>query len=135
VLENLAPDSLPRLLRRCAVSALVVGGAIFVIAVFFVPVAGAGGFLVGTGLSLLNLRLLARNLVRVEVPEGGATKMVRRRIRSNTLSRLAGLTIIVGVSLWLSFPLGVGIVSGLAVYQLVFVASVYRTVIAQGGAE
>jgi hypothetical protein len=135
VLHDLAPDSLPRLLRRCALSAVIVGVVGFIVAAFIAPVAGALGFAIGTGLALLNMRHLANQVTRLEVVEGATTKQVRRRLHTKTLSRLAAVTAVVVIALWISFPLGMGIVSGLVLYQVVFVANVVRTVAAQGGIE
>jgi hypothetical protein len=48
---------------------------------------------------------------------------------------LAALTVIVLAMLWLNAPLGIGIVSGLVIYQIVFVFSVLRVVANQGGVQ
>jgi hypothetical protein len=135
VLNELAPDSLPRLLRRCALTGVLVDVVGFVIATFIAPFWGAFGFAVGTGLALANMRFLAHQVLSIEVVEGSTTKQVRRRLRTKALTRLATATAVVVVALWISGPLGMGIVSGLVVYQVVFVANVFRTVATQGGIE
>jgi hypothetical protein len=135
VLHDLAPDSLPRLLRRCALSAIIVGVIGFILAACFAPVAGALGFAIGTGLALLNMRHLASQVTRLEVVDGATTKQVRRRLHTKTLTRLGAVTAVVALALWISVPLGMGIVAGLVLYQVVFVANVVRTVAAQGGLQ
>ena len=135
MLNDLAPDSLPRLLRRCALSGSIVGVVGFVAATFIAPFWGALGFAVGIGLALANMRFLAHQVLSIEVVDGSTTKQVRRRLRTKALTRLMAATAIVALALWLSGPLGVGIVSGLVVYQVVFVANVFRTVATQGGIE
>lgn len=135
MLNDLSPDSLPRLLRRCALSGTIVGVVGFVVATFIAPFWGALGFAVGIGLALANMRFLAHQVLSIEVVDGSTTKQVRRRLRTKALTRLMVATAIVVLALWLSGPLGVGIVSGLVVYQVVFVANVFRTVATQGGIE
>ena len=55
------------------------------------------------------------------------------RLRGFTLVEIMTL-VILGV-VWLYAPLGIGIVSGLVLYQIVFVINVMRVVANQGGFE
>jgi hypothetical protein len=135
VLENLPTDTLPRLLRRTTLSAVVVGAAGFLVAIFLAPAMGALGLVLGMGLAVLNFRQLARRSSQVEMQGEQNTKAVRRQLGSNTIVRLGALTAIVLVLLWLDTPLGVGIVSGLVLYQIVFVLNVFRVVANQGGVQ
>jgi hypothetical protein len=50
-------------------------------------------------------------------------------------ARLAVVTVVVLALVWLNAPLGIGIVSGLVIYQIVFVINVMRVVASQGGPE
>jgi hypothetical protein len=43
--------------------------------------------------------------------------------------------VVVLVLVWLDAPLGIGIVAGLVLYQIVFVINVMRIVVNQGGIE
>ncbi len=43
------------------------------------------------------------------------------------------MTVVVLAVVWLNAPLGIGIVSGLVLYQIVFVVNVFRVVANQGG--
>ncbi|HEY1825495.1 MAG TPA: hypothetical protein VGG21_05995 [Acidimicrobiales bacterium] len=135
MLENLPTDTLPRLLRRTTLSAVVVGAAGFLVAIFLAPAMGALGLVLGMGLAVLNFRQLARRSSQVEMQGEQNTKAVRRQLGSNTIVRLGALTAIVLVLLWLDTPLGVGIVSGLVLYQIVFVLNVFRVVANQGGVQ
>jgi len=45
------------------------------------------------------------------------------------------MTVVVLLAVFLNAPLGIGIVSGLVLYQLVFVVNVMRAVTSQGGVE
>jgi 4-hydroxybenzoate polyprenyltransferase len=136
VLENLPTDTLPRLLRRTTLSAIAVGAVGFLIAIFIAPpTAALGGVAVGIALAIVNFRQLVRQTGLVEVKGEQNTKVVRRQLGGRTAARLAALTVIVLAMLWLNAPLGIGIVSGLVIYQIVFVFSVLRVVANQGGVQ
>jgi hypothetical protein len=68
VLENLPTDTLPRLLRRTTLSAIIVGAAGFLVAIFVAPPLAALGVLLGTGMAILNLRFLDSQAVKVDWP-------------------------------------------------------------------
>jgi ABC-type transport system involved in multi-copper enzyme maturation permease subunit len=135
VLENLPTNTLPRLLRRTTLSAIAVGAVGFLIAIFIAPPTAALGVAVGIALAILNFRQLVRQTGLVEVKGEQNTKVVRRQLGGRTAARLAALTVIVLLMLWLNAPLGIGIVSGLVIYQIVFVFSVLRVVANQGGVQ
>lgn len=133
MLENLPTDTLPRLLRRTTLSAIAVGAVGFLIAIFIAPPTAALGVAVGIALAIANFRQLVRQTGLVEIKGEQNTKVVRRQLGGRTAARLAVLTVIVLAMLWLNAPLGIGIVSGLVIYQIVFVFSVLRVVANQGG--
>ena len=135
MLENLPTNTLPRLLRRTTLSAIAVGAVGFVIAIFIAPPTAALGVALGVALAIFNLRQLVRQTGLVEVKGEQSTKAVRRQLGGRTAARLAALTAIVLVMLWLNAPLGIGIVTGLVIYQIVFVFSVLRVVANQGGVQ
>ena len=135
MLENLPTDTLPRLLRRTTLSAIAVGAVGFLIAIFIAPPTAALGVAVGIALAIGNFRQLVRQTGLVEVKGEQNTKVVRRQLGGRTAARLAALTAIVLAMLWLNAPLGIGIVSGLVIYQIVFVFSVLRVVANQGGVQ
>ena len=133
MLENLPTNTLPRLLRRTTLSAIAVGAVGFLIAIFIAPPTAALGVALGITLAIFNFRQLVRQTGLVEVKGEQNTKVVRRQLGGRTAARLAVLTVIVLAMLWLNAPLGIGIVSGLVIYQIVFVFSVLRVVANQGG--
>ncbi len=135
MLDNLPTDTLPRLLRRTTLSAIVVGFVGFVVAVFVAPPLAALGVVVGVVMAIMNLRFLDGQAAKVELRGEQSTKAVRRQLGSKTTVRLAIMTVIVLVVVFLNAPLGIGIVSGLVLYQIVFVANVLRIVTSQGGVE
>jgi hypothetical protein len=135
VLENLPTNTLPRLLRRTTLSAIIVGFAGFVVALFVAPPLSALGLIIGVGLAIVNLRFLDRQAARVELQGEQSSKAIRRQLGGRTVGRLAVVTVIVLALVWLDPPLGIGIVAGLVLYQIVFVFNVMRVVANQGGVE
>ena len=131
MLENLSPSTLPRLLRRTVLSAIVAGAIGFVIGVMIAPLAGLG-VVIGVGLAILNLRFLDRQVARVEIKGEQNTKALRRQLGSNTMGRLAMMTVVAIGALVLDTALGIGIVAGLVIYQIVFVVNVLSVVAKQG---
>ena len=136
VLENLPASTLPRLLRRTAISALAVGIVGFLVAFVVASALAALGVALGVALAVVNLRLLDRQAARVEVgSEVKSTRAVRRQLGGRTAGRLMVVTVVALSLIWLVAPLGVGIVVGLVLYQIVFVVNVLRVVASQGGVE
>ena len=122
---------MPRLLRRTVLSAIVAGAVGFVVGVMIAPLAGLG-VVIGVGLAILNLRFLDRQVARVEIKGEQNTKAVRRQLGGNTMSRLAIMTVVAIGALVLDKALGIGIVAGLVIYQIVFVINVLSVVAKQG---
>jgi len=83
-------------------------------------------------MAILNLRFLDKQVAKVEIQGEQTTKAMRRQIGGKTISRLALFTVIVLAALYLSTPLGIGIVAGLVLYQIVFVVNVARVLASQG---
>ena len=133
MLENLPTNTLPRLLRRTTLSAIAVGVVGFVVAIFIAPPLAALGVALGVGLAIVNLRFLDRQAANVELRGEQSTKAVRRQLGGKTTGRLIVLTIVILGFVWLNAPFGIGIVSGLVLYQIVFVVNVLRVVANQGG--
>jgi hypothetical protein len=134
VLENLPSDTLPRLLRRTTLSTLIAGTIGFIIAMFIAPLA-ALGVIIGVAMAVVNLRFLDGQAAKVELRGEQSTKAIRRQLGGKTASRLAIMTAIALAAVFLNAALGIGIVSGLVIYQLVFVVNVIRVVSSQGGVE
>ena len=107
----------------------------FVVAILVAPALSALGLVLGVGLAVLNLRYLDRQAAKVELKGEQSTKAVRRQLGGKTTGRLAVITLIVLALVWLDAPLGIGILAGLVLYQIVFVLNVMRAVAGQGGVE
>jgi hypothetical protein len=135
VLENLPTDTLPRLLRRTTLSAVIAGVLGFLVAVFVAPPLAALGVVLGVVMAIMNLRFLDGQAAKVELRGEQSTKAVRRQLGGKTTGRLLVMTVVVLVAVFLNAPLGIGIVSGLVLYQLVFVVNVMRVITGQGGVE
>ena len=135
MLENLPTDTLPRLLRRTTLSAVAAGAVGFIVALILAPALAALGLVIGVGLAILNLRFLDAQAAKVELRGEQSARAVRRQLGSKTTLRLAAMTLVVIVVVLLNAPLGIGIVAGLVIYQIVFVVNVMRAVAGSGGIE
>ena len=131
MLENLSPSTLPRLLRRTVLSALAAGAVGFLIGEIINALAGLG-VVIGVGLAILNLRFLDKQVAKVEVKGEQSTKAVRRQLGGNTVGRLSIMTVVAIGALVVNKALGIGIVAGLVIYQIVFVINVFSVVAKQG---
>jgi hypothetical protein len=116
-------------------SAIIVGFVGFIVAIFVAPPLAALGLVIGVGLAIVNLRFLDRQAARVELQGEQNSKAIRRQLGGKTVGRLAVMTVVILLLVWLDAPLGIGIVAGLVLYQIVFVANVLRVVSNQGGVE
>ncbi len=135
MLDNLPTDTLPRLLRRTTLSAVAAGAVGFIVALILAPALAALGLVIGVGMAILNLRFLDAQAAKVELRGEQSAKAVRRQLGSKTTLRLAAMTLVVIVVVLLNAPLGIGIVAGLVIYQIVFVINVMRAVAGSGGIE
>jgi hypothetical protein len=133
-IEHLDATVLQRLLRRTTVLSLIVGGIAVFCALLFGSPLGAVGIVVGLGMAIVNLRFLDAGVAKVEGTGEGSGKVLRRMLRTKTAWRLAAITVIAIAALLLSLPLGMGIVIGLVVFQILFVIAVARIIFVQGGA-
>lgn len=133
MLEDLPTNTLPRLLRRTTLSALCVGVVGFFVAIFVAPPLAALGVALGVAFAIVNLRLLDRQAAKVELRGQQTGKAVRRQLGGKTTGRLILMTVVALLFLWLNAPLGIGIVTGLVLYQIVFVLNVLRVMSNQGG--
>jgi hypothetical protein len=135
VLENLPATTLPRLLRRTAVSAVIAGFLGFLVALFVAPPISALGVAIGVGLAVGNLRYLDHQAARVELHGEQSAKAIRRQLGGRTAGRLVSITVVLVVAVWLDAPLGFGILAGLMLYQIVFVINMIRVVTSQESFE
>jgi hypothetical protein len=103
------------------------------VAILVAPPLAALGVVLGLGLAILNLRFLDHQAAQVELRGEQSAKAMRRQLGGKTTGRLLVMTVIVVAVVWLNAPLGIGIVSGLVLYQIVFVMNVLRVMANQGG--
>ena len=129
--DNTAANPLRPLMRRMTVSVAVLTGVALVVTFLFNKPLAALGVLIGVGLSIFNLRLLDRQVSRVSLP-ADADKAAKKRAR-NEIGRSAGvrLSLVTGavvISFIIAKEFSLGIVTGLAYCQLVFIANTFRIV-------
>ena len=132
-IEHLEAPVLQRLLRRTVLMTLVTGGIAIVISLLVAPPFAAVGIALGLGVAILNLRFLDAGVAKVEGTGEGSVKVIKRMLRTKTATRLAVITVIAIGLLLIDAPLGVGMIVGLVIFQVLFVANVARVVFAQGG--
>lgn len=105
-------------LRRSAIAALVVGALAVAV---LIPMGYLGYALfgcLGLGLGLLNSALVVRSVERFS-----ETKPSKVRFSGSVLIRLAAITVLAFGLVLLFRPEGVGVFGGLAVFQLIAIAS------------
>lgn len=133
-LSDLETSNLPSLLRRTMLTALVLGVVAFGVAIALGQAFAALGIAVGLVGGWANHRVLDRNVARVKTStEATSDKLARRAIGSRTLARLGALTAVAVVLLVFEPPMGLGVVIGLVVFQLSFVANAARVILSHGG--
>ena len=121
--------NVPDVARRTIAAALVVGVAALVACVSFgKPLIGLGAC-VGLGLGTLNFRMIGNSVARVSTrPEANR----RRPLALNTLSRMGIITVVTIGLLLVSAELGFGVLAGLAVFQVLLLANVARSMAKAG---
>lgn len=124
---------LPRLLRRTVLSAVIAGALGFLVAILLGSAGAAVGVAVGVALAIVNLRVFDRQAARVELRGEQTNRAVRRQLGSKTAGRLVVVTALVVGAMFINAGLGIGIVVGLVIYQVVFVLNVLRVVAGHGG--
>ncbi len=87
------------------------------------PLVGVGAC-IGLGLGILNFRLITASVVKVGKR---ADENKRRPLAMNTLSRLAVISVITIGLLFLNYGLGFGVLGGLAVFQMLLLGNVTRS--------
>jgi len=115
--------------RRTVSMVLVVGVAALVACFSFdVPLLGLGAC-VGLGLGTLNFRMIGNSVARVSASE---VENKRRPLAINTLGRLGIITVVTLGLMTVSHQLGFGILAGLAVFQLILLTNVARSMAKAG---
>lgn len=115
--------------RRTVSAALVVGVAILIGCVSFgVPFVGVGAC-IGVALGVFNFRMTGNSVAKASASE---SENKRRPLALNTLGRLGIITVVTIGLLLINRTLGLGILIGLAVFQVLLLVNVARSM-AQAG--
>ncbi len=129
MITPLSMTNVPDVARRTVTGALIVGVAALVGAVSFRhPLVGLGAD-IGLALGVLNFRMVGRSVSRAARRTDGRT---RRPLAANTVGRMGLITVVTLGLLIVSPQLGFGILGGLAVFQVLLVVNVARSVLKAG---
>jgi hypothetical protein len=131
-LSDLGGTDLAKVLRRTVISAVIVGIGAIVIALLLSQPWAALGIFIGLGLAILNLRFLDAGVAKVQTKGETDRKVLRRAMGTKSVTRLAVITAICIGLLFLNGPLGIGSVTGLVIFQILFVVNVGRVVMSSG---
>lgn len=117
------PD-VPAVSRRTVTAALIVGVLALAAAVSFDRLLLGVGACIGLALGTINFRLVGASVVKVGARE---EENKRRPLALNTMARMGIISAITIGLLFLSFNLGFGVLAGLAVFQLLLLVNVARS--------
>jgi hypothetical protein len=128
--EYFSPADLVRVSRHTVLSALVLGVLGLVGAVLLsAPWVGLG-ICIGVAIGIANFRLIVKSVAKV-----GARQDVnhRRPLAANTLTRLGAITVVALGLCFIELPLGMGVLAGLGIFQVVLLANMARSMFKMGG--
>jgi hypothetical protein len=127
--EQLPLPEIAHIVRRTVWAGIATGAvALGVSALLGQVLVGVGGC-IGLILGLANIRLVSRSVARLSA---GSRSRRKRVLASNTFFRLAVTTAIVVGLVFASDQLGLGAAGGLAVFYLLYIASLIRSLLQQG---
>ena len=122
------PD-IPEVSRRTVAAALIVGVASLVAALSFGHLWIGVGACIGLALGTVNYRLVG---VSVDKVAAMGTDNPKRPLAANTLGRLGIITVIALGLAFVNKGLGFGVLAGLAVFQLLLIVNVARSMAKAG---
>ena len=129
--EQLPLPAVSRVLRRTAISAVVVGVVVLGVTLAVShPFIGLGAC-IGLGLGLGNIRVITRSVAKVSA---SGTDHPRRVLAVKTLYRLSLTTLLVIGLLFASVQLGFGTAGGIAAFYLLLIVHLVRVLLQQGAA-
>lgn len=115
--------------RRTMLGALVVGAAGLLVLLLISQPWAAVGLCGGLGLGMSNFRLVQRSVAKV----GRRVEANKRRpLAMNTLGRMAAVTVVALGLLFILPPLGLGLIGGMALFQVILLANVTRSMLKMG---
>jgi hypothetical protein len=129
VFDRFSLPDLAAVSRRTALGAVVCGVIGMILCLLFSQPWAALGLGVGLGLGLGNFRMIQRSVVKVG---NRADENRRRPLALNTLSRMGLITVLALGLLFVRFPLGFGLLGGLALFQLLLLLNVTRSMLKMG---
>jgi len=115
--------------RRTMIMSIVIGVVGMLVLLLFSQPWGALGLGVGLGLGMANFRMIQRSVVKVGKRE---SENKRRPLAMNTLGRMALITIVALGLLFVKFALGFGLLAGLALFQMILLLNVTRSMLKHG---
>ena len=121
--------SVPDVARRTVSTALIAGVAALVGCVAFGQLLLGVGACIGLALGTFNFRMIGNSVARVSAREG---ENKRRPLALNTLGRMGIITAVTIGLLFVSASLGFGVLGGLAVFQVILLANVARSMAKAG---
>ena len=121
--------NLPEVSRRTVTATLVVGVAALVAAFSFDHLRVGIGACIGLGLGTLNFRMIGMSVDKVAAMDIDNPK---RPLAVNTLGRMGVITVIALGLCLISKPLGFGVLGGLAMFQIILIANVARSMAKAG---
>jgi hypothetical protein len=124
VFAHFSLPNLPDVSRRTMGATLVIGAAALVAAFSFGHLLVGVGACIGLAMGLLNFRLIGVSVDKVTAMDIDNPK---RPLAVNTLGRMGIITVIALGLCFVSKPLGFGVLGGLAVFQIILIANVARS--------
>ena len=115
--------------RRTVLAAVIFGVIGMALCLVFNQPWAALGLGIGLGLGISNFRLIQRSVIKVGKR---ADENRRRPLALNTLSRMGLITVVALGLLFVKFPLGFGLLGGLALFQLLLLLNVTRSMLKMG---
>ena len=115
--------------RRTTGAALILGVAALVAAASFGHLLVGLGACIGLGMGLVNFRLVGVSVDKVTAMDVDNPK---RPLAVNTLGRMGIITVIALGLCFVSKPLGFGVLGGLALFQVLLIANVARSMTSAG---
>jgi len=131
-IEHLDASVFQRLLRKTVLTAIIAGVIAVGFALWLAPPLVSVGIVLGLGVAVLNLRFLDAGVAKFESSGEGSSKVIKRILRTKTTGRLAVITAVAIILLVFVQSLGLGMVIGLVVFQVLFVANAAKVIFAQG---
>ena len=131
-IEHLDASVFQRLLRKTVLTAIVAGVIAVGFALWLAPPLVSVGIVLGLGVAVLNLRFLDAGVAKIESSGEGSSKVIKRILLTKTTGRLAVITAVAIILLVFVQSLGLGMVIGLVVFQVLFVANAAKVIFAQG---